>query len=132
MCPSTEAAQQWRRPAPPVKYSGTERLRDQSRGPYVRDDVIKCPVNDVADTLNVLLGHALQPHAEVGVPGVAIVPATQEGSRQRACVACVPRSPRTSFKGQTPHNDAENVNSHVLQDKPVSSGAGSQTHWPHS
>lgn len=88
MCHSTEAAKQWRRPSPSSQISGTKRFRDQSRVPYVRDDIIKCPVNDVTNGLNVLLGHALQAHAEVGIPGVAIVPATRGEQVDSPCGVC--------------------------------------------
>lgn len=51
--------------------------RGGSAGPHARDDVVQRPVDDVPDPGHVGLGDALQAHAEVGVPGVAVVPGTQ-------------------------------------------------------
>lgn len=68
---------------------------DQSRGLYVRNDVLQRPVDYVPDCLNVLVGYALQAHAEVGLPGVAVVPGTREKSVYRARAAPTTRLPHT-------------------------------------
>lgn len=84
-----------RRTCLPLNVDGrtTEKAGDQSRGLYVRNDVLQRPVDYVPDCLNVLVGHALQAHAEVGVPGVAVVPGTREESMHRARAAPTTRLP---------------------------------------
>lgn len=90
-----------RRTCPPLNVDGrtTEKAGDQSRGLYVRDDVLQRPVDYVPDCLNVVVGQALQAHAEVGLPGVAVVPGTREESMLRAR-ALPPLAHRTLFKEQ--------------------------------
>lgn len=89
-----------RRTCLPLNVDGqtTEKAGDQSRGLYVRNDVLQRPVDYVPDCLNVFVGHALQAYAEVGLPGVAVVPGTREESMYRARAAPTTRLPHTLLK----------------------------------
>lgn len=89
------------RSAPPP-HAPSPRTADCWAGPHARDDVVQRPVDDVPDPGHVGLGDALQAHAEVGVPGVAVVPGAQEKSPgERPAPAT--RSPSASEEGRPRH-----------------------------
>ena len=61
----------------------TGQCQECEHQPHALDDFLDRPVNDVPHRLGVLLRDPLQAHTEVGLPRVAVVPATYRSVTQQ-------------------------------------------------